>query len=125
MLLLLLLVHVVCLPGLLPGCSSPTAKSVLGMPIACQLPAAPKTSGAHLRQRLYTSASMHLNRWKPTLKGMCVTTAVVRAANGTSAAAEGKVATVTHTNIAKLTTPPATIVCRQTGVQEQQVCVRR
>lgn len=75
---------------------------------------------AHLRQRLYTSASMHLNRWKPTLKGMCVMTAVVRAANGTSAAAEGKVATVTHTNMAKLTTPPATIVCRRQDVQRSR-----
>lgn len=54
---------------------------------------------------------MHLNRWKPTLKGMWVSTAVVRAAKGTSAAAEGYVDTMIHVNMAMLTTPPATMVC--------------
>jgi hypothetical protein len=44
---------------------------------------------------------------------MCVTTAIVRAANGTSAVAEGNVAVMTQMNMAMLTTAPATMVCVQ------------
>lgn len=56
---------------------------------------------------------MPLNRWKPTLKGRCISTAVVSAANGRSVdGAEGWVDTAVQISIAQLIVAPAAIVCK-------------